>query len=157
MKTLELTKQNKQTKQTNALYNANIYAYNSIDLQEKINRILDKIEKWVKYKDYRIIGDLSSLKNLNQQNNINLSINRIKNINKYLNSLDRKITLRKVNTFLHLIYKTYKLDKKVNIKIGIKEETIQKKRKEWLKARDEAEKLLKAYKDEKGSFYKDQL
>jgi len=34
---------------------------------------------------------------------------------------------------------------------------IQKARKEWLKARDEAERLLKSYKDEKGDFYKNKM
>lgn len=152
MKTLELVK---ETKNDTALYNANIYTYNSVELQEKINRILDKIEEWAKSKDYRIVGDLNKYRNLNMF--INLSKNKIKKINKYLNSLNRKMTLRRVNSFLHLIYKIYKLDKKVSIKISLKEENIQKARKEWLKARDESDRLLKVYKDEKGLFYKDRL
>lgn len=46
-----------------------------------------------------------------------------------------------------------------SIKIGtsLKEQTIQKKREEWLKLRNEADKALTAYKNHKGNFYKKKL
>jgi len=40
------------------------------------------------------------------------------------------------------------------VKVSLKEEKIQNARKEWLKVRNEADKLLTIYKEEKSDFYK---
>ena len=132
-----------------------VYVYTEQELKEKTNKIIDKIQQYADFMDYRIVGNIDSYKNANLSVN-NLSKNQLKKINMYLNSLDKKMTMRKINSFLNLFYKTFELTEKVQIKKSEKEEKIQKARKEWLKLRDEAEKALKIYKDEKGDYYKKQ-
>jgi hypothetical protein len=77
----------------------------------------------------------------------------MKRIQKYCFWIEMRPTLRNINTFLGLLSRTFEIER-VKIKISLKEEKIQKARKEWLKARNEADKLLNIYKLEKGNFYK---
>lgn len=138
------------------LENRTVYAYTEKELKAKINKIIEKIETWVQVMDYRIDGDINIYKNAPISTK-NLSKNQIKKVNKYLNSLEKKMTMRKVNSFLHLFYKTFEPIEKVQIRKSEKEEEIQRKRKEWLKLRDEAEKALLEYKNEKGDYYKERM
>ena len=133
-----------------------IYVYKEKELKEKINKILDKIEIWVKMMDYRIVGDINNYEKMKISTK-NLSKTQLKKINKYLIGLNKKMTMRKVNSFLHLFYETFEPVKKVQIKKSKKEEEIQRKRKEWLKLRNEAEKSLLEYKNKKGDYYKEKL
>ena len=77
----------------------------------------------------------------------------MKKIQKYCFWIERRPTLRNISTFLGLLSRLFKVER-VKIKISLKEEKIQKARKEWLKARNEADRLLDIYKLEKGDFYK---
>ncbi len=132
------------------------YIYTEKELKIKIDKTLKKIETWVGIMNYRFAGDI----NIYKKENIsikNLSKNQLKKINKYLNGVNKKMTLKNVNSFLHLLYKTFEPTKKVQIRKSEKEEKIQKKRKEWLKLRDEAEKALLEYKTEKGDYYKERM
>ena len=142
MKTLEKTK--------------NVYVYTEKELKAKINKTLEKIKTWVRIMDYRIIGDINIYKNMDITT-LNLSKNQLKKVNKYLNRVNKKITLRNVNSLLYLLYKTFEPTEKVQIRKSLKEEKIQKKRKKWLKLRDEAGKALLEYKNEKGDYYKKRM
>jgi len=130
-----------------------VYAYTRKELKAKINSTIDKIEAWVSLMDYRFIGDINKYKKMRIPV-YNISKNQLKKINKYLNTLNKKMTMRKVNSFLHLFYKTFEPKEKVQIKKSLKEEEIQRKRKAWLKLRDDAETALLEYKIEKGDYYK---
>jgi len=143
MKTLERTENTE-----------NVYVYTETELKAKINKTLEKIETWVRIMDYRIVGDINIYKNMPISTH-NLSKNQLKKVNKYLNGVNKKMTLRNVNSLLHLLYKTFEPIEKVQIRKSLKEEEIQKKRKEWLKLRDEAENALLEYKTEKGDYYKE--
>jgi len=143
MKTLERTENTE-----------NVYVYTETELKAKINKTLEKIETWVRIMDYRIVGDIKIYKNMSISTH-NLSKNQLKKVNKYLNGVNKKMTLRNVNSLLHLLYKTFEPIEKVQIKKSLKEEEIQKKRKEWIEFRDEAEKTLLEYKTEKGDYYKE--
>jgi len=134
----------------------NVYVYTEKELKEKINKTLDNIETWVRLMDYRTVGDMNIYKKMNIHVG-NLSKNQLKKVNKYLNRVNKKMTLRGVNSILHLLYKTFEPTKKVQIRKSEKEEEIQRKRKEWLKLRDEAEKALLEYKNEKGDYYKERM
>lgn len=142
MKTLEKTK--------------NVYVYTEKELKAKINKTLEKIKTWVRIMDYRIIGDINIYKNMDITT-LNLSKNQLKKVNKYLNRVNKKMTLRNVNSLLYLLYKTFEPTEKVQIRKSLKEEKIQKKRKKWLKLRDEAGKALLEYKNEKGDYYKKRM
>jgi len=142
MKTLEKTK--------------NVYVYTEKELKAKINKTLEKIKTWVRIMDYRIIEDINIYKNMDITT-LNLSKNQLKKVNKYLNRVNKKITLRNVNSLLYLLYKTFEPTEKVQIRKSLKEEKIQKKRKKWLKLRDEAGKALLEYKNEKGDYYKKRM
>jgi len=145
MKTLEKSKNTE-----------NVYVYTEKELKTKINKTLEKIETWVRIMDYRLTDDINIYKNMNILT-YNLSKNQLKKINKYLNGVNKKMTLRNVNSLLHLLYKTFEPIKKIQVKKSEKEEEIQKKRKEWLKLRDKAEKALLEYKNEKGDYYKERM
>ena len=80
----------------------------------------------------------------------------MKRLQRYCFWIDRKPTLRRINTFFGLLTRYFGVER-VYVKISLKEEKIQKARKEWLKARNESDRLLALYKKEKGNFYKNKL
>lgn len=129
------------------------YIYTEKELNTKINQTIDKIKKWSKSMYYRFNNDIDIYTKMYFKTE-HISKNQLKKINKFIIGLNNKMTLRKVNSFLHLIYKTFEPIKKVQVKKSEKELEIQRKRKEWLKLRDEAEKALSDYKKEKGNYYK---
>jgi len=126
------------------------YTYNRSEIDNKICNTIDIIEKFVKENNYQVIGKLEEYTYLEWKN---FSKTEMKKIQKYCFWIERKPTLRNINTFLGLITRLFKVDR-VKIKISLKEEKIQKAKKEWLKVRNEADKLLDIYKLEKGNFYK---
>jgi len=128
------------------------YTYNKYDFENKIYKTIDFIENWIKENDYQVTGNIEKYKDLST-NFKDLSMNQMKKIQKYCFWIERKPSLKKVNSFFSLLAKTYGIER-VHVKVSLKEEAIQKAKKEWIKARNEADRLLKAYKDEKGDFYK---
>jgi hypothetical protein len=126
------------------------YTYNRSEIDSKISSTIDLIKKFVKENNYQVIGNLENYYELKWKN---LSNNQMKKIQKYCFWIERKPTLRNINTFLGLLSRLFEVER-VKIKISLKEERIQKARKEWLKSRNEAERLLNIYKLEKGDFYK---
>jgi len=130
------------------------YTYNKYEISETINKTIDKIEKIIKDNNYVVNGDINQYKNLGDKMVcLNLSKNQMKKIQKYCYWIDRKPSLKKINSFFSLLSRLFQLEK-VYVKISIEEQEIQKARKEWIKARNEAERLLINYKTIKGDFYK---
>lgn len=121
--------------------------------QVKNEQVLDELWK----KDYKITLKNSSYKT-------------IKKLNKQLRWWSIKPDRQSANRLIHFLrtrvlgklqtkyyISSYKTEiPSIKIEASLKEQTIQKKRKEWLKLRDEADKALAAYKTEKGDFYKNQ-
>ena len=122
----------------------------SLKLMMKIKSILNKGVDWKKYMN-------------------RLSKNGRKKINKHIRNYEHKKSLRSMNKVFNYLYSRVLSDRndygytsfispdwisKVRINPSQKHLDNQKKRKEWLKLRHEAEIALKAYKDEKGDFYK---
>jgi hypothetical protein len=129
------------------------YTYNVNEMNEKISETIDFIKNWADENNYRIIGNIENYKNLPV---INLSKSKMKQIQKYCFWISQKPSLKKINSFFSLLSKTYGVER-VQVKVSAKEEAIQNARKQWLKARNESDKLLKAYKEEKGNFYKNKV
>lgn len=132
----------------------NFYAYTESELKERMSITIDNIKEWSNLMGYRIIGNIDAYK----ENKIpvgNISKSKLKTINRYMKVLDKHMTLRNVNMFLHLIHKIFGFES-VQIKKSEKEEAIDKARKEWKEYQKEANRLLQIYKNEKGNFYKEQ-
>jgi hypothetical protein len=128
------------------------YTYNQSELNEVINNTIDKIESVISENNYQVSGKIEYV-DINFRNN---SKNEMKKVQKYCYWIDKKPTLKRINTLFSLLSRDFGI-KRVNVKVSLKEEKIQKARKEWLKAREESDKLLATYKKEKGDFYKKQL
>lgn len=129
------------------------YTYNKNEVISIINKTIDKIKSIIKENDYQVTGNIDQYYNLKWKD---FSKNQMKNIQKYCNWTSKKSSLRKINSLLHLLSKYFEIEK-VRVKVSLREEQIQKARKEWLKARDESERLLKIYKTTKGDFYKSKM
>lgn len=129
------------------------YTYNHSELNNIINNTIDKIKKYVKDNDYQVI--IGEIRNYDFDFS-KLSKNQMKKLQKYCYWIDKKPTLKRVNTFFSLLSRYFGTDR-VRIKISLKEEKIQSLRKEWLSARYTAENALARYKVEKGDFYKKKL
>ncbi len=130
------------------------YTYNVKSLDEKVTKTVENIEKYIKENNYRVTGDIEEYYVLEGWKN--LSKNQMKQIQKYCFWIERKPTLRRINSFFSLLSRLFGI-KKVNVLVSLKEEKIQKARKEWLKARQISDNLLAEYKKEKGDFYKNNL
>ncbi len=115
-------------------------------LSEAYGALKQNAEKF----DWEITGDLP------EEPKDFYSQNQRKRYNKAINRLAKKPTRRSAN---HLFYIISKItgENKIQVNLGTKEREIQSKRKAWLKLRDEADKALAAYKEEKGNFYKNIL
>jgi hypothetical protein len=142
------------------------YTYNKSEIDKKICSTIDKIKKVIKDNDYQVTSnikiDFTKVKDYSPIDEYyclewrDFSKNQMKNIQKYCNWTSKKPSLRKINSLLHLLSKYFEIEK-VRVKVSLREEQIQKARKEWLKARDESERLLKIYKTTKGDFYKSKM
>lgn len=128
------------------------YTYNYDELSKKITNTINFIENWIKENDYQVTGNIENYKNPYSIHN-DLSKNQMKQIQKYIFWIERKPSLKKVNTFFTLLSRLYGIDR-VQVKMSLKEEAIQKARKEWIKVRNEADNVLKIYKEIKGNYYK---
>jgi len=125
------------------------YTYNTTEFNKVINNTIDKIKKVVKENNYQVSGKIEYY-NFDCRN---LSNNQMKKIQKYCYWIDKKPSLRRINTLFGLLARTFKVNR-VTVKVSKWEERIQKSRKEWVKARNESDRLLATYKKEKGNFYK---
>lgn len=125
------------------------YTYNQVELNKVINNTIDVINNVVKKNNYQVLGKIEYY-NLPKRE---LSKNEMKKIQKYCFWITGKPTLRRINTFFGILSNTYGVGR-VKIKVSLKEERIQHARKEWLRVRNEADKLLDTYKKEKRDFYK---
>lgn len=125
------------------------YTYSQSELNKVINNTIDKIQKFVKENNYQVNGKLEHY-NLPKRD---FSKNEMKKIQKYCYYINNKPSLRRINTFFGLLTKYYGVER-VRINVSVKEQKIQQARKEWLKVRNEADRLLNEYKKEKGDFYK---
>jgi hypothetical protein len=124
------------------------------DLKSYIENTLKTVNEYVKHNNFRISMDPESLVvDLDKIRNFSHTCD--KHVNARLRQLNRKQSIRRINTTMHWLFKHILGEAKYPVvKISEKEELIQKKRKEWKEARDKAEELLKEYKKEKGNFYK---
>lgn len=117
---------------------------------ENIHAAFEKIKEYAKAHDYVISPYLAPLPTVEFD-----SKRQMKIVRNYINRFEKHITMSQANKFLHFLFKrVYKLDKAPRIEYGAKERKIQEAKKAWKAAQAEANKLLLAYKQEKGDFYK---
>ena len=122
-----------------------------------IAKAINSIVEFAKEKDYQIKGDLKAPTNtLGFDKKLSFDSKKKKKVLKsYLTRLDKKLSLKQSNRFLHFLYrKVYKVDSSPCLDLPEKELKIQKARKEWKEAALKAEKLQLIYKTEKGDYYK---
>lgn len=127
---------------------------------QNIEKTFALISQYADAKGYRIIGDMKLPTNLLGLNkSLAFESNRQKKLLRSLMTrLDKKVTMRLANLFLHFLFrKVYKLDKAPYVELSEKELKIQSLRKSWKKAFAESEKLRLEYRKEKGDFYKQML
>ena len=86
--------------------------------------------------------------------NNNLTKSQRKHIAKRLWNVEKKPSRRSINTLFLVLRKFGVIKENIKIELSKKEQDIQRKRKIWLKLRNEAETALNNYKKEKGNFYK---
>lgn len=117
--------------------------------KENVDKAINEIKKYSSEKGYQIIGETA-------KGDLRFdSKKKEKVLRKYLWMVENKMGMSSANRFLHFLYKkVYKLDKAPRIEYSEKELKIKESRRAWKKVQQEADKLLAAYKEEKGSFYK---
>lgn len=126
------------------------YTYNQSEVKEVINNTIDKIKNFVKENNYQVSGKIQYIEN---QKLDKISKNQMKKIQKYCFWINKKPTLRRINTLFGILSQTFGIER-IRIKVSVKEEKIQLARKEWKKSLVETERLLAEYKKEKDIFYK---
>ena len=124
------------------------YTYNQVELNKIVNNTIEVIEKEVKKNHYQVTGNIR----LYNFSYVNLSKRQMKKIQKYCFWIQRHPSLRRINTFYGILSRTYGVER-IKVNVSLKEQKIQNARKEWIKARNESERLLYLYKLEKGDFY----
>jgi hypothetical protein len=150
---VNLITKNKNKIMENTLVAGITYTFNKEEVVDEINKTIDSIEKWIEENNYQVTGNMNLYRNLDCRN---LSKNQMKQIQKYCFWISRKISLKRVNSFFSLLSRYFGIER-IHVRVSVKEEAIQKARKAWLKAREESDRLMKVYKDEKGEFYKNKL
>jgi predicted Zn-dependent protease len=117
----------------------------------KLEQALEILKVRAEKMDWSINGQLPT-----ENDYTSSSQTQAKKIQRAINRIVKKGTRRNFNRLFYLINKNgYAI--KVNIELGIKERAIQRKRKEWKLLQAQADVALKAYKEEKGMFYKDKM
>ena len=119
---------------------------------QNVENAIASIKKFAEEKGFQIIGDI-------EQRSWQLlkfeSKSQEKVLRNYLTKLDKKPGIALINRMLHFLYKKiYKLETAPQIEYSEKELKIKAARKAWRKSLAETEALMKAYKEEKGNFYK---
>jgi len=124
---------------------------------ENVEMIFYKIRDYANLNGYRIMNALkvpTNLIGLNKSLHFD-SKKKKKVLRNYINRLNKHMSLSGANAFLNFLFKTlYKIDTCPSVELSEKELAIQAARKAWRKVQVEANKLLLAYKKEKGDFYK---
>ncbi len=140
------------------------YIYDAKELANKTIDTIDKIKKYIEVNNYQIKGDFNlitkeSLFSSPLKKGIDVcSQNRKKKLNQYIIGLEKKMSLRYINSFTSFIMRDIlKIEDRIKVTISEKETKIQDSRKKWKEARSVAEKLLAEYKIEKGDYYKNKM
>ncbi|MCK9445625.1 hypothetical protein M0Q50_01890 [bacterium] len=125
------------------------------ELTTAINTVINNIEEMILLKPevYSINGNLNVIKEELWKIK-DLGICGRRRLKRFLNKCLYNNNLNSYNTLLHYLCKhVCKSTERIKI-TSPKHELIQKKRKEWIEARNKAEELLKSYNLEKSDFYK---
>jgi hypothetical protein len=125
------------------------YTYNQSEINNIVNNTIDIIEKEIKINNYQVNGKIQHY----EFEHKNLSKRQMKRIQKYCYWIEINPSLRRINTFLGLLSRTYGVER-IRVNVSLKEQKIQKLRAEWLSVRYAAENALSRYKFEKCDFYK---
>lgn len=133
-----------------------VYTFDKNVLSDKIANSIKEIEQWASNKGYQVKGSLP-LEESSEKLTFHTKTS-MKKIQRKMHKVAKKTTLRGVNTYIHYLSKhLYRLDQcPMRVNLSEKELSIQKARKEWVTARDAAQKTLVNYKTLKGDFYKQQ-
>ena len=128
-------------------------------LEKNYNATIKSINEMVRDNNFilKVNGHEETQLNIHHYFDFNLSLNQRKKIAKKLYYFKKKNSLRNVNSLLSVLKRTGSITDSVRIEPSKKEQEIQRKRKVWLKLRNEAEVALKGYKEEKADFYKKRL
>ena len=119
--------------------------------EENVEIAINNIKKFADEKGYRFLDQTFMVNN----SLIFESKSKEKVLKNYLWRLDQKITMAQANKFLHYLFrKVYKVEITPRVEYSEKELKIKSARKAWKKVQAEADLLHKAYRDEKGDFYK---
>lgn len=128
------------------------------ELAKNFNEIIIKINKLVEDNNYVLKANGEEIIKLDLKSDFNnLSKNARKNIAKRLYLVDKTYSIRAINILFLVAFRTRTLDQKYSLRVSLKEQLIQGKRKAWVTIRDQAAKLLEDYKNEKGDFYKQKV
>ncbi len=144
-------------------------SYKSADIKQAIMKGIIALTTYTKKNKYRLIVgvlteveldpfDLTTKFTVNIEAALDKSSKKTKKgIYNRLRGINGKITLKKVNTFLHFI--NTKVLKDANLPkhrfvVTDREERIQISRENWVEARNAADTALKLYKETKADFYK---
>jgi len=122
-----------------------------------VAKAISTIVEFATQKNYQIKGELKAPTNLlGLTKDLQFdSKKKEKVLKRYLTHLDKRLSFKQINLFLHFLYKKiYKLDSSPYIDLPEKELKIQEARKAWKAAALKAEELHSLYKVEKGDYYK---
>lgn len=123
----------------------------NVNLTDRIEQTVKLINEQVAKRGYRFFVDGKQVDSIAYNaSDLKLeekSLSFKKHILNRIQKVERTLSLRQMNMFLHALG----LGK---IKVSEREEQIKKARKEWVELRDKAEAALKKYKEVKGDFYK---
>lgn len=149
--------------ETKTINTSKITGHNSEELFGKLKEALVKIEHMIKetiYEDnnginllYSSTGDVTLFAADAYSKMLKMGICDRRRMKHYLNQFQGKASLCNINKLLRLIHRTGLSEKLVKVSMP-KHEKIQTMRKRMLELRAQYELSLKAYKDEKGNFYK---
>lgn len=114
-----------------------------------IEKTIDDIRSYAEKKGYQFLNLIET-----QEPNFD-SVSQKKKCGKWMELLERKMSMGKANRFLHFLHKkVYKMKDSSRVEFSEKELKIIAAKKAWNSTKKLAESALKAYKEEKSDFYK---
>jgi len=128
--------------------------------KQNIEKAFDAIRKFAEENGYQLKGELKMPTNMLgvKKDPKFVSMSQEKVVKHFLTRLDRKVTMREANKFLHFLHKNIEPFSATKEKpyIDYPEQMLKiwRYRTTWKKAQEEAEKLRLAYKIEKGDYFK---
>jgi hypothetical protein len=125
--------------------------------EANVAEAISAIAEFAKQNEYQIKGELKMPTNMfGMTKSLEFeSLSKKKVLRDYLTRLNRKMSLRNANRFLHFLFKKiYKLDEAPKVDLSEKEVKIQAAKKVWKETAKAAELLRLAYVTEKGDYYK---